>query len=712
MNYFVYAHAFIKSMTNYNFQNDFCFNDVHIITLHTGHVQENDDHVQENDDYVDYAQYLKALYRAKTLASSSDDQWPPPCTDKVFRLAMIKSNMRRGNFIKEAVVREKTISGKVDDVLLRMDLIELEDIFKAKKQRGRGTGQQKEAKKVLMEGAPGSGKSTLSFHMCRQWTEGHLFQEYKLVILVRLREIANAKSLAELLPQRNKEMGHEIEDTITASDGENVLFILDGWDELPSKASAYSLILDLVKGIKLPKSSIIITSRPTSSTILHSLVHLQIEILGFTKDELQQYFRKCLQNSVEAAERLLRRIKQNPIVEGTCYLPLNASILVHLFKCRGNIFPTTQYGIFTELVCTCIFRHLKKTRQDINELKSLDELPPDTAAEFKHLCKIAYGGVMQDVVIFDLGPNFNTLGLLQGVESLAIRGKSYSYNFLHLSIQELLCAIHMANELDEKEQTEQFKKLFGQPRFMLVFQFFAAKTKLKTSGISEVVTQVAKNCSVNSPSAKNRTLLVSLMHCLFEAQDSSLCQLVAGELKQKLTLGSILSRTIRLNPADCYYLGYFLTFCKGFQVSLVGCSIGDDHCKSLFRKEQVYDLLSLEYVAIIILLERHVGNCVGGVYPVHDKLCTRRLRMRAHRPGYSCGVDKVKKRLDIFCVGRIVLKTRVLYNYYTRLFCHICLTRTVSVVIFQLLRYKMLCKNDAAWGEELPSVLCPIGIAS
>ena len=559
-----------------------------LTTVHTGCTQKDDN----------YAQYLKTLYKVKTLASSSDDQWPPPCTDKVFRLAMIKSHVRIGNFIDDAVVREKTISGKVDDVLQRTVLIKLKDIFEVKDQQEESTGQRREVKKVLMEGAPGSGKSTLSFHMCRQWTEGYLFQGYELVVLVRLREIANAKSLAELLPQRNEEMGREIEDTITASDGENVLFILDGWDELPSTAPAYSFILNLVKGIKLPKSSIIITSRPTSSTILHSLVHLQIEILGFTKDELQQYFRKCLQNSVEAAERLLQRIKQNPIVEGTCYLPLNASILVHLFKCRGNVLPTTQYGIFTELVCTCIFRHLKKTHQDTNELKSLDELPPDTAAQFKHLCKIAYDGVMRNVVIFDLGPNFNTLGLLQGVESLAVHGKSYSYNFLHLSIQELLCAIHMANELGEKEQTKQFKKLFGQPRFMLVFQFFAAKTKLKTSGISEVVTQVAKKCSVDKPSTEDRTLLVSLMHCLFEAQDSSLCQLVAGELKQKLALGTWGSG-IRLNPADCYYLGYFLTFCKGFVVFLASCSIGDDHCKSLFRKEQVYNLFSLKYVSIL-----------------------------------------------------------------------------------------------------------------
>ena len=36
-----------------------------------------------------YSKYLKSLYKAKTLATSSDDQWPPLVTHKIFRLAMI-----------------------------------------------------------------------------------------------------------------------------------------------------------------------------------------------------------------------------------------------------------------------------------------------------------------------------------------------------------------------------------------------------------------------------------------------------------------------------------------------------------------------------------------------------------------------------------------------------------------------------------------------
>ena len=268
-----------------------------------------------------YAKYLKSLYKAKTQASSCDDQWPPPVTHKIFRLAMIKTEeeVRRRN-IEDDVVRQKTIVGKVDDVLKRKVEVDLKDVFK------KTEGQQK---KVLMEGAPGCGKSTLSLHICHQWTNGQLFQEYTLVILVRLREstIQNANTVADLLPRRCETMGQDVEKEIEFINGRNILFVLDGWDELPQSAQGHSIILSLIKSTRLHESSIIITSRPTSSASLHSLVSSRIEILGFTKDELRLYFTSCLQDSTKkdsaCMENLLQRIKENPVVEGSCYLPLN-----------------------------------------------------------------------------------------------------------------------------------------------------------------------------------------------------------------------------------------------------------------------------------------------------------------------------------------------------------------------------------------------------
>ena len=563
------------------------------------------------------------------------DQWPPPITDnmRVCHLAMIKAEKIQRKHIQDEFVR-MTITGKVDDILQQKVPVELQNIFTEI--------EEGKPRKVLLEGAPGCGKSTLSFHICQQWREGFLFQEYRLVILVRLRERAvhTANDIPDLMPRRDK--SHQVSEELTASRGKGILFVLDGWDELPPGVPGRSVIIELLHS---PSFDVIITSRPTSSMSLYALkvLHTRIEILGFTEKELRRYFASCLDNDVTKTEVLQQSIRKNPVVAGTCYLPLNASILVHLFKYFDHELPETQFEIFDALVCNCILRHMKKSdKSEILGIKSIDDLPPVIKDKFIKICKIAYEGVMKDVIIFEseewqLDSDFNTLGLLQGVESLIVAGTSHSYNFLHLSIQELLAAVHMATQLEPSKQVKQFKQLFGRPRFAAVFQFYAAKTKLKTPGIQKVVVKAVKKYlahpeiieltpedtaqnrsafkklkdamvaavtkrSANPPArheqdyttAQNpsvskhvepQPLILSLLHCLYEAQDSTLCQLVVQQFKGKLSL-----RDISLNPADCLAVGYFLTHCKQFEVDLISCSVGVEGCKTLFREGAIYDL--------------------------------------------------------------------------------------------------------------------------
>ena len=525
----------------------------------------------------DYAEDLKSDYKFETYASTDNIKWPPPVDEnyKVFRLEMVKAerNIRRTD-IDSDWVRCKMIHEKVDEVVNQRVPIELKDIFQ------KIDGQRK---RVLMEGAPGCGKSTLSFHICHQWADGKLFQDYKLVILMRLRDLAvqEAKTIDDLL---QKTIG-EVADEIKTNKGRNVLFVLDGWDEIHESKPGYSVILDLIKSKELRESSIIITSRPTSSAVLHQLVSLRTEILGFSKSELRSYFSFCLKNDTKAVEDLLKRIENNPIIEGICYLPLNASILVHLFICGKGELPNTQYGIFSDLICNCIFRYLKRTQTDgakISKIKSLAKLPKLVDSQFERLCKLAYDGIINDTVIFHLDPSFATLDLLQKVESFDRYGEmSYSYNFLHLSIQELLAAIHIATKLNDDDQAAKFKELYNNPRFAAIFQFYAAKTQLKTPGIKDVIVQVARS--------GERPLLLSLLHCLYEAQDSSLCQLVADQLESKLYL----SHTT-LGIAECFSLQYFLTHLENFDIKLYNCSIDGDKCKVLFKPGQVYPFQSLQ----------------------------------------------------------------------------------------------------------------------
>ena len=145
----------------------------------------------------------------------------------------------------------------------------------------------------------------------------------------------------------------------------------------------------------------------------------------------------------------------------------------------------------------------------------------------------------------------------------------------------MLAAFYIATQLPASEQVSTFNELFGESCFSAVFQFYAAITKLQTPGISDVITRVATKCGVKDPMRKDKTLLLSLLHCLYEAQDPSLCESVSYHLQHGLDLCGI-----TLTPSDCLCVGYVLscvcnTTAGEFEVNLSGCRIGDQGCKYL-----------------------------------------------------------------------------------------------------------------------------------
>ena len=525
--------------------------------------------------YEQYLDYLKYLYVSLDKKQTTSNQWPPSATKKFFRLAMIKTTTVRRGYIDDRFV-QMTITGKVDDILQEKYPIQLKNIFKETKDQ---------RKVILLEGAPGCGKSTLSVYICQQWEKGQLFNQFQLVILIRLRDpaVKNAECLADLLPCPDTKTAQQIAARMLANKCQDILFILDGWDELPPNLRKNSIFHQLVQP-KLPQSNplcestVIVTSRPISSGDLHQVVSSHVEILGFTAEELHQFFTECLKGDTEAVKTLLEKIEENPEVAGSCYLPLNATILVHLFKSDRNTLPTTLYGIFSSLVLNCMQRHLKLHTQykDVS-IESLDQLPEVAKKPFSVLCQLAYDGVMEGKIIFtSLPADVNTLSLLQGVESFIGREKAVSHNFIHLSIQELLAAWYIATQLPASEQVSKFNELFHTSRFSAIFQYYSAITKLKTPGIKDVVINVVKKYL-----KEDKILMVSLLHCLYEAQNPSLSESIAQQLKHRLDLSYT-----TLTPSDCLCIGYFFAHvCKmaigKFSVVVSNCSIGDKGCKYL-----------------------------------------------------------------------------------------------------------------------------------
>ena len=571
-------------------------------------VQPNIQYTTQHEKIVWYSGYLKKRYSQVHIAVMSK-KWLPSPTQKIFNLAIIKKErIQRGKIDDDFVCR--TIRGQVDDILLKKSPIELEKLF---------VNIEGERKVILIDGAPGSGKSTLTVHICQRWARGELFQEFTIVILVQLRDTAvqSAKSIADLIPCHDKESVLEVAKAIIEVDGRGILWVLDGWDELPSKLREKSILRDMITpSLQSPivQSSVIVTSRPISSGDLSELVSSRIEVLGFTWEEQRQYFTECLKGDTKAVDTLMERLSENPAIEGSCYLPLNASIVAHLYLTDGFL-PRTVYGIFSALVQHCLSHYLRERlgrTQEEAQLTSLNSLPQILQAPFDQLCELAFRGISQNKVTFspsDLETVKDSaviceVGLLQATPSILTDGRTVYFNFIHLSIQEMLSAVYISH-MPASEQISTFESLFGDTRFSAVFQFYSAITKLRISRpflsllpywmcpIPACVLDLVRNIILNMfghPDylcrvVKPQPLMVSLLHCLYEAQDPFLCQFVAEQMGNWLYL-----ETTSLTPVDCLAIGYFISTvslttinAREFKVTLCNCSLGDAGTKSLIR---------------------------------------------------------------------------------------------------------------------------------
>ena len=192
---------------------------------------------EEGSVLVKYGAYLRERYKAQHAIFSI--QWPPAPTERALNLAMIKKTKVQRGEIPDEYVR-KTITGKVDDIRRIKEPVKLEDIFQC---------DCEDRKVILIEGAPGSGKSTLSWNICQRWGAGELFQEYEVVILVLLRdpEVQAATTIADFLPAKDDAMAQSTAEQIAACEGEKILFVLDGWDELPHNLRDKSIFRRLIK---------------------------------------------------------------------------------------------------------------------------------------------------------------------------------------------------------------------------------------------------------------------------------------------------------------------------------------------------------------------------------------------------------------------------------------------------------------------------------
>ena len=174
---------------------------------------------------------------------------------------------------------------------------------------------------ILIEGAPGIGKTVLLKEIAYRWGNQQILQKFKLVLLVCLRDPAVQQmsfidDLLQSFCKRDKEatkVASACREYFVKNNGKDLALLFDGYDECPERLKKDSLIADILKRVALPGCGLIVSSRPHASVNLREQATVKVDILGFTEAEREQYIKESMKSQPQKIDKLTRYLQGHSI---------------------------------------------------------------------------------------------------------------------------------------------------------------------------------------------------------------------------------------------------------------------------------------------------------------------------------------------------------------------------------------------------------------
>ena len=389
----------------------------------------------------DYLQkdYINSRY------SHSVDEWPPYQPRHYTTLALIHHKNKSTDATVISVTQELAVLGKfqpkVEDLSSSESISQMpninsntskkvSDIFVSVTDKD---GLTINPSIILIEGAPGIGKTVLAKEIAFQWARNKLLSEKKILLLLFLRQcnfqvITYFENLVEHVVKSNK-LASYLADHLLQTEGKDLAIVFDGYDEVSEEDRKNSIIADILCNRILAKSCKVITSRPTASADLHSIVDCRVEIVGFTEEDRLDYIQTALQGNDDKIKTLKFLLQSNPTINALCYIPLNMTILLCLVEDGIDTLPKTQTDMYKQFISMTILRFVRKySKKFAPYITSISTLPYPHNRVYEDLAKLAYKALTVDKIVFTMNEiekvcpnltihssNWNGLGLLKAV---------------------------------------------------------------------------------------------------------------------------------------------------------------------------------------------------------------------------------------------------------------------------------------------------------
>ena len=474
-----------------------------------------------------YKYYLQSCYNARGLAPA--DKYLPTLEAPYINLAMVSKELcsleQKDEFTRQ------TLHGGVDQILQSKTPINIEHLLTPEEGGG-------PVRFVLVEGPPGIGKSTFAWEVCRRWDDIESLRDYNTVVLLKLREkwVLNAISPADLFryppdPDNSRVIAAALNDSC----GENVLLVLDGFDEVSHSFHANSVIKSILCRQLLPKCTIILTTRPSAKHILESIfqpkVDKHVEIIGFTEEERVRYITEVFSKEPELQANFLKYMFLVPHIKSMMYIPLNCAIIAQVYyesqSSRHVTIPITRTQLYKGLTHSLLVRHMKIEEINFECTSTLPErLSKENKEMFMTLAKFAFdsyhalnlkGKSSKKVTFFqeDIPERLVHFGFMnESTEMYAGKGVERTFSFLHLSLQEYLAAWHLANSY-----SIEFQVAYHRLAVESGYRAFIKQEPVKYNGNSEEESLLASLESLEESLVEPAIFLAGITGCRCQSQD-------------------------------------------------------------------------------------------------------------------------------------------------------------------------------------------------
>ena len=258
---------------------------------------------------------------------------------------------------------------------------------------------------TFVRGIAGMGKSVLAKQLTYLWAKGDIYNNFKLCVMFECRELnyfmehegtkmAKHEVIAEFLKRR---VGYDL------GDGEMVLFVVDGLDELIDINKDDSIIFDFLDIHRnYGRSKAIVTGRPHVEYKLEGYgIDMggvrKVEILGLDDDQIQEYINKfaSCQNDVSLAKKSRRLIRRNLSI-------LHVPQFLNTYCCVTILTDEETMNDQCELYCWTVYLLL---RQHADKQGQCFQNVPHFFAKFSRplvaLTKVCHDLLTENKIIFE-----------------------------------------------------------------------------------------------------------------------------------------------------------------------------------------------------------------------------------------------------------------------------------------------------------------------